>query len=137
MRTILAAPVLVLCLAAPAPHPSVDIRPALATAPVTDDPDDPAIWVHPSDPARSLIVGTNKVKAPKGALVVYGLGFLDLVRLVVAFVAHWAVSWLYVGISPMMRKRIEEPPGGNPFTDGAKAGEAPANPENPSQANRS
>ncbi|MEK7409573.1 MAG: phytase [Acidobacteriota bacterium] len=51
----------------------VDVRAALATVPVPDDPDDPAIWVHPTDPARSLIVGTNKVMAPGGALVVYGL----------------------------------------------------------------
>jgi len=55
------------------PHPSVDIRAALATAAVSDDPDDPAIWVHPSDPAQSLIIGTNKVAAPRGALVVFGL----------------------------------------------------------------
>jgi len=55
------------------PHPSVDIRPALATAAVTDDADDPAVWVHPTDPARSLIIGTNKVAAPAGALVVFGL----------------------------------------------------------------
>ena len=54
-------------------HPSVDIRPALATAPVSDDPDDPAIWVHPSDSTRSLILGTNKVAAPAGALLVFGL----------------------------------------------------------------
>ena len=40
---------------------------------MTDDPDDPAIWVHPTDPARSLIIGTNKVKAPTGAVVVFGL----------------------------------------------------------------
>ena len=45
----------------------------LATESVTDDPDDPAIWVHPTDPARSLIVGTNKVATPKGALVVFDL----------------------------------------------------------------
>ncbi|MCX6615441.1 MAG: phytase, partial [Acidobacteria bacterium] len=57
----------------PAPHPSVDIRAVVATAPVSDDPDDPAIWVNPSDPAQSLIIGTNKVEAPKGALVVFGL----------------------------------------------------------------
>jgi len=57
----------------PAPHPSVDIRAVVATAPVSDDPDDPAIWVHPSDPAQSLIIGTNKVAAPRGALVVFGL----------------------------------------------------------------
>jgi len=54
-------------------HLSVSIRPVLATAPVSDDPDDPAVWVHPSEPARSLIVGTNKVAAPAGALVVFGL----------------------------------------------------------------
>ena len=49
------------------------IQPKLATEPVSKDPDDPAIWVHPSDPARSLILGTNKTPAPTGALVVFGL----------------------------------------------------------------
>ncbi|HXK61407.1 MAG TPA: phytase [Acidobacteriota bacterium] len=54
-------------------EPVADVTAALATASVPDDPDDPAIYVHPSDPARSLILGTNKVRAPGGALVVYGL----------------------------------------------------------------
>jgi len=49
------------------------LTPALVTESVTDDPDDPAIWIHPTDPARSLIVGTNKVAAPAGAVVVFGL----------------------------------------------------------------
>ena len=49
------------------------IQPAFGTSQVSDDPDDPAIWVHPTDPARSLILGTNKVKAPAGAIVVFGL----------------------------------------------------------------
>ena len=49
------------------------VQPKLATEPVSKDPDDPAIWVHPSDPARSLILGTNKTPAPTGALVVFGL----------------------------------------------------------------
>jgi 3-phytase len=49
------------------------IQPRLATEPVSKDPDDPAIWIHPSDPARSLILGTNKTPAPTGALVVFGL----------------------------------------------------------------
>jgi 3-phytase len=52
---------------------AVEIKPAGMTEQVADDPDDPAIWVHPSDPARSLIIGTNKVMAPGGALVVFGL----------------------------------------------------------------
>lgn len=51
----------------------VDIQPSVRTEAVADDPDDPAIWVHPSDPERSLILGTNKVKAPAGAIVVFGL----------------------------------------------------------------
>jgi 3-phytase len=48
-------------------------QPAVATARVGGDADDPAIWVHPGDPARSLIVATNKEAAPRGALVVFGL----------------------------------------------------------------
>jgi len=52
---------------------TADVRPAGRTAEVTEDPDDPAIWVHPTDPERSLIVGTNKAKVPTGALVVFGL----------------------------------------------------------------
>ena len=51
----------------------VDVRHALATDPVGEDADDPAIWVHPTDPAESLLVGTNKVPAPRGSLVVFGL----------------------------------------------------------------
>lgn len=56
-----------------APVQLPDINAVVATEPVTDDPDDPAVWVHPTDPSRSLIVGTNKAPAPKGALVVFGL----------------------------------------------------------------
>jgi 3-phytase len=65
-----------LCLtAASAQTPSVrDIKPVLATDKVSNDPDDPAVWVHPTNPARSLIVGTNKVKAKEGgALYVFGM----------------------------------------------------------------
>lgn len=54
-------------------HPSVDIHAAGVTSAVTEDADDPAVWVHASDPAQSLILGTNKVAAPAGALVIFGL----------------------------------------------------------------
>jgi 3-phytase len=60
----------------PAPSPvskALEIEPAYATAALPNDPDDPAIWVHPTDQSRSLIIGTMKVRAPAGALVVYGL----------------------------------------------------------------
>jgi 3-phytase len=60
-------------LAAASSITPVDIQPVAATGAVATDPDDPAIWVHPVDPSRSLILGTNKVKAPDGALGVFSL----------------------------------------------------------------
>jgi len=48
------------------------VKPSLETAPVADGgdaADDPAIWVHPTDPAKSLIIGTNK----QGGLYSYTL----------------------------------------------------------------
>src|SRR5439155_15768575 len=51
----------------------VYVRPVVATDPVAQDADDPAIWVHPSDPMRSLIFGTDKAPAPLGAVFVFGL----------------------------------------------------------------
>ena len=55
--------------------PSASAKPVFAsveTEPVpsaNDAADDPAIWVHPSDPSRSLIIGTDK----KNGLDVYDL----------------------------------------------------------------
>lgn len=57
---------------APAP-PAAALTPVVATDVVSDDADDPAIWIHPTEPGRSLILGTNKVAAPTGALVAFGL----------------------------------------------------------------
>jgi len=51
----------------------IDIQPAVETEPVAQDVDDPSIWVHPKDPARSLIVATVKRPRPDGALAVYTL----------------------------------------------------------------
>lgn len=56
---------------APAPHLSI-VLPRMQTAPVArlgDAADDPAIWVHPTDPGGSRILGTNK----KQGLLVYDL----------------------------------------------------------------
>ena len=74
--TIVAAVALGCRQTMPAPAPRagvVDLTAAFATAPVPQDPDDPAIWVHPSDPARSLIIGTIKVAAPDGGIAVFGI----------------------------------------------------------------
>ncbi|MGV3618554.1 MAG: phytase [Fimbriimonas sp.] len=51
----------------------VDVKPAFATQPVGTDADDPAIWVHPTRPERSRILGTDKTEAPRGGLVVFDL----------------------------------------------------------------
>ena len=50
-----------------------NITPARATATLAHDPDDPAIWVHPTAPERSLVLGTVKVAAPDGGIAVFGL----------------------------------------------------------------
>jgi 3-phytase len=62
----------------PPPRPSplsqaIEIEPAYSTARLSNNPDDPAIWVHPADPSRSLIIATMKVPAPAGAIVVFGI----------------------------------------------------------------
>ncbi len=57
---------------APAPADTVDVLPFAETEPVIsedDAADDPAIWVNPDDPSKSLIIGTDK----KNGLVVYDL----------------------------------------------------------------
>ncbi len=46
-----------------APPPSPAVRASAETDPVAsaeDAADDPAIWIHPEDPARSLVLGTDK-----------------------------------------------------------------------------
>jgi 3-phytase len=72
MRYI-AIPAVLLCAGAWLSSAPATLVPAVHTEAVTNDPDDPAIWVNRADSSRSLIIGTNKVKAPSGALVVFGL----------------------------------------------------------------
>lgn len=64
-------PVIVLASCTAAPDP-VAVQPARMTAAVAHDPDDPAIWISPASPDRSLIIGTDKV-AVDGALYVFNL----------------------------------------------------------------
>jgi len=49
------------------------IKPVRASATLPNDPDDPAIWVHPTAPERSLVLGTVKAAAPAGGVAVFGL----------------------------------------------------------------
>ena len=45
------------------------IKPSIITEPTPNDTDDPAIWIHPTDASKSLIVGTDK---EVGGLSPYG-----------------------------------------------------------------
>jgi 3-phytase len=58
------------------------IQPIRATDSLPDDADDPAIWVHPFKPEYSLVLGTNKARAPRGAIGVFDLNgrLLQLIR---------------------------------------------------------
>lgn len=50
---------------APAAPPVLEVTALVETVPVSvggDAADDPAIWVHPKDPSRSVVLGTNKQK---------------------------------------------------------------------------
>lgn len=49
-----------------------DVRPSFATQPVAHDADDPAVWVHPTRPQLSLIIGTDKQEG-NGGLFVFDL----------------------------------------------------------------
>jgi 3-phytase len=55
----------------------VSVTATVETTPVRhsgDAADDPAVWVHPTDPARSLVLGDDK----EGGLCVYGLDGVEL-----------------------------------------------------------
>ncbi|MFV8369874.1 phytase [Flavobacterium sp. LB2R40] len=47
------------------------LKPTVITEMTPHDTDDPAIWIHPDDPSKSLILGTDKDS--NGALYVYDL----------------------------------------------------------------
>ena len=54
-----------------APVAANALKPTIITEPTPNDTDDPAIWIHPTDPTKSLIVGTDKEVG--GGLYVYDL----------------------------------------------------------------
>lgn len=56
--------------------------PTITTEKVPTDTDDPAIWIHPTDPSQSLIIGTDKGgDSGKGGLYVFDMnGKIDTKR---------------------------------------------------------
>ncbi len=63
----------------PPPGDDFQVSAVAETAPMPhggDSADDPAIWVHPSDPSLSTVIGTDK--QPGGGLAVYDLAGTEL-----------------------------------------------------------
>ncbi len=50
---------------------TITVNSRAGTSAVKGDADDPAIWVHPTDPAKSVIIGTDK--EDNGGLYVWGM----------------------------------------------------------------
>jgi 3-phytase len=74
LPVLLAAAALLLALGCGEEKPAIApdaLEPEVVTEPALHDTDDPSIWLHPDDPALSLIVGTDKDE--EGALYVYDL----------------------------------------------------------------
>ncbi|WP_430402498.1 phytase [Fluviicola sp.] len=62
-------------------HDTIPLKPLVVTDTSIHDTDDPAIWVNPNDPSKSLILGTDKNE--DGAVYVYDLnGKIDQKRTV-------------------------------------------------------
>ena len=51
----------------------------------------------------------------------HGLGWLDPVRVAVAFAAHLVVNWVYLALSPLILPSVEAAARGNPFAVGDRA----------------
>jgi 3-phytase len=50
---------------------TISVTPKISTAAVKDDADDPAIWIHPANPAKSVVIGTDK--GTNGGLYVWDM----------------------------------------------------------------
>lgn len=50
----------------------VAVKPAVVTEKTLNDTDDPAIWIHPTDPSKSLVLGTDKGET-NGGIYVFNL----------------------------------------------------------------
>jgi 3-phytase len=56
------------------------LQPAVITDTVPGDSDDPAIWINPADPARSVVLGTDKGDSTGGVYVFDLTGHIDRAR---------------------------------------------------------
>lgn len=75
-------PILISLLILACSDPTIRVQPVIISEAVPYDTDDPAIWIHPTDPSQSLILGTDKGgETDQGGLYVFRLdGTIDRER---------------------------------------------------------
>jgi len=52
---------------------TITVKSRVSTSQVTSDADDAAVWMHPTDPSKSLIIGTDKGGSSNGGLFAWNL----------------------------------------------------------------
>lgn len=75
---LIASAFLISCGSKLAPVRKDALKPIVVTQPLPHDTDDPSIWIHPTDPSKSIIVGTDK--DTDGALYAFDLNGKILVK---------------------------------------------------------
>jgi 3-phytase len=54
-----------------------EVQPAVITEKTPNDTDDPAIWINPTEPSKSLVLGTDKGDTTGGIYVFDLAGKID------------------------------------------------------------
>ncbi|MFQ5652196.1 MAG: phytase, partial [bacterium] len=72
---------------------TLQVAPTLSTAPAQSFAADPAIWVHPGDPSKSLILGTDKGTFPSGGVFVWNLDGTQQQRIIISHPNHIDVEY--------------------------------------------
>ncbi len=72
---------------------AITVTPRLATEPVNYRADEPAIWMHPTDPASSLIIGTDVGTYPNGGIFVWNLDGTQRQRINISHPEHIDVRY--------------------------------------------
>jgi len=80
----------------------ITVEPKISTQPVNYRADDAAIWSHPTDPTKSLLIGTDIGTYPDGGIFVWNLDGSQQQRIVVSHPKHIDVRYgLQLGGQPV------------------------------------
>ncbi|MFQ5606108.1 MAG: phytase [bacterium] len=71
----------------------IHVSPKLSTNAVNYNADDPAIWIHPTDPTKSLLLGTDIGTYPNGGIFVWNMDGSLRQRIIVSHPKHIDVRY--------------------------------------------